>query len=95
MYAACRTEYGQGSKVVEFTSTRGKQVSYVIDIGAIKRTWTGQDLEDFIAVFVWTGLRISEVATFQIDRVNDEDGILVRTTKGGKPVYTEVRPIGF
>ena len=90
MYVACRNEYGRGSKVVEFKSTRGKQVSYVIDIGAIKRTWTGQDLEDFIAVSVWTGLRISDVATFQMDRVNEEGGILVRTTKGGKPVYTEV-----
>ena len=56
----------------------------------MKRTWTGQDLEDFIAVSVWTGLRISDVATFQMDRVNEEGGILVRTTKGGKAVYTEV-----
>ena len=76
--------------MVEFKSTLGKPVSYVLDIGAIKRTWTGQDLEDFIAVSLWTGLRISDVATFRVDGVTDEGGILVRITKGVKPVYTGV-----
>ena len=82
LYGACRTECGQGSRVVEFKSTLGKPVSYVLDIGAINRTWTGQGLEGFIAVSVWTGLCISDVATFQMDRVNKEGGILVRTTNG-------------
>src|SRR5580692_3290041 len=33
------------------------------------RKWTGQDLSDFISISVYTGLRISDVATFRADRL--------------------------
>jgi integrase len=54
-------------------------------------TWTGKDIADFISISVYTGLRISDVALFHIDRMQPETGeILVRTTKAGTHVYTWV-----
>jgi len=50
--------------------------------------WTGQDLADFIAISVYTGLRISDVATFHIDRLLKSGECCIRTTKTGKKVYT-------
>jgi integrase len=44
--------------------------------------WKGQDLADFISLSVYTGLRISDVALFHIDRMQPDTGeILIRTTK--------------
>ena len=34
-----------------------------------KHKWTGDDLADFISLSIYTGLRISDVALFQIDRM--------------------------
>jgi integrase len=50
--------------------------------------WTGQDLADFISVSVYTGLRISDVSTFHIDRLLESGECHIRTTKNGKKVYT-------
>ena len=50
--------------------------------------WGGQDLSDFIAVSVYTGLRISDVCTFHIDRLLESGECHIRTTKNGKKVYT-------
>ncbi len=52
--------------------------------------WNGDDLADFISLSIYTGLRISDVAQFQIDRMNENGEILVRTTKAGTHVYTWV-----
>jgi len=53
--------------------------------------WKGQDLADFISLSVYTGLRISDVALFHIDRMQPKTGeILIRTTKAGTHVYTWV-----
>jgi integrase len=49
---------------------------------------TGQDLADFIAVSVYTGLRISDVATFNADRLIESGECRIRTTKSGNPVWT-------
>jgi integrase len=54
------------------------------------RIWVGQDLEDFIAISVYTGLRISDVATFHIDRLQGQREVHVRTTKANTMVYTSV-----
>lgn len=54
------------------------------------RVWDGQDLEDFIAVSVYTGLRISDVATFHIDRLQGQREVHIRTTKANTMVYTSV-----
>jgi integrase len=50
--------------------------------------WTGQDLADFISISVYTGLRISDVSTFNIDRLLPSGECCIRTTKTGKKVYT-------
>jgi integrase/recombinase XerD len=51
-------------------------------------TTTGQDLADFIAVSVYTGLRISDVSTFHIDRLKENGECHVRTTKTARKVFT-------
>jgi integrase len=55
-----------------------------------KHKWTGDDVADFISLSIYTGLRISDVALFQIDRLNASGEIHVRTTKAGTHVYTWV-----
>jgi integrase len=55
-----------------------------------KYAWNGDDLADFISLSTYTGLRISDVSQFQIDRMNKNGEILVRTTKAGPHVYTWV-----
>jgi integrase len=55
-----------------------------------KHKWTGEDVADFISLSIYTGLRISDVALFQIDRMNPSGEIRVRTTKAGTHVYTWV-----
>jgi integrase len=55
-----------------------------------KHKWTGEDVADFISLSIYTGLRISDVALFQIDRMNASGEIRVRTTKAGTHVYTWV-----
>jgi integrase len=50
--------------------------------------WTGQDLADFISVSVYTGLRISDVATFDVQRLLNSGECHIRTTKVGNKVYT-------
>ena len=52
--------------------------------------WTGDDLADFISLSVYTGLRISDVALFHIDRMQPNGEIALRTTKAGTHVYTWV-----
>jgi len=55
-----------------------------------KHKWTGEDLADFISLSIYTGLRISDVALFQIERMQTTGEIRVRTTKAGTHVYTWV-----
>jgi integrase len=55
---------------------------------AYRYRWTGQDLSDFIAVSVYTGLRISDVATFRARRLKANGDCFIRTTKTGKEVCT-------
>jgi integrase len=58
--------------------------------GGEKFKWTGQDIADFISLSIYTGLRISDVALFHIDRMNRNGEIRLRTTKAGTHVYTWV-----
>ena len=55
---------------------------------AIRYKWTGQDLSDFIAVSVYTGLRISDVVLFRASRLKENGECYIRTTKNDKDVYT-------
>lgn len=54
----------------------------------VKHKWTGDDLADFISLSIYTGLRISDVALFNIDRLRSNGEIVVRTTKAGTHVCT-------
>jgi integrase len=55
-----------------------------------KHKWNGDDVADFISLSIYTGLRISDVALFHIDRMQPSGEIHVRTTKAGTHVYTWV-----
>jgi len=87
MYKACETKYGKQeiawSRVIHGHRVEGEYARY-------NWKWTGQDLADFISVSVYTGLRISDVCTFRVDRMQETGEILLRTTKAGTHVYTWV-----
>src|SRR6185312_12464715 len=51
--------------------------------------WTGQDVKDFIWVMVYTGLRISDVGFFNINRLRGNE-LFLRAKKNGGDVYTWV-----
>lgn len=87
MYDACQTKYGKQevkwSRLIHHHRAEGDYARY-------KYKWTGQDLADFISVSVYTGLRISDVSTFHIDRMQSSGEIHIRTTKANTHVYTWV-----
>jgi integrase len=58
--------------------------------GGERHRWTGDDLADFISLSIYTGLRISDVALFHIDRLHESGEITLRTTKAGTIVCTWV-----
>ena len=68
-------------RIYEACKTYGRESRYV---------WNGDDLADFISLSIYTGLRISDVALFHIDRMLQTGEILIRTTKAGTHVYTWV-----
>jgi integrase len=52
------------------------------------RPWGGEDVRDFIFLSIYTGLRISDVSTFNIaDRLNGND-VFLRMHKTKKELYT-------
>lgn len=67
MLEGCRKMQATKSKVVEI-----RQAGF-----------TGDDLADFIEVSCWTGLRISDVATFDIDRLTKDGEVKLRCHKNG------------
>jgi integrase len=87
MHDACETKYGKQpvkwSRTVHHQRVEGEYARY-------NYKWTGQDLADFINLSVYTGLRISDVSTFHIDRMQPTGEIHIRTTKAGTHVYTWV-----
>jgi integrase len=87
MYSACETQYGKQevkwSRIIHHKRIEGEYARYNFK-------WTGQDIADFISVSVYTGLRISDVSSFHIDRMKPGGEIHVRTTKAGTHVYTWV-----
>jgi len=58
--------------------------------GTYRHKWDGEDMADFISLSIYTGLRISDVALFHVDRMQPSGEIRVRTTKAGTHVYTWV-----
>jgi len=87
MYDACEHQYGKTairwSRNVHHRPAENELANY-------RYKWTGDDLADFISVSTYTGLRISDVATFHIDRLQKNGECHVRTTKQGRKVYTWV-----
>jgi len=87
MYDACETDYGKQeikwSRTIHHQRVSGEYVRYNFK-------WSGRDIADFISVSVYIGLRISDVSTFHIDRMQSTGEIHVRTTKAGTHVYTWV-----
>jgi integrase len=86
MFEACETQYGRrpirwSRNVHHRPAGPGDTVNY-------RYKWDGQDLADFISVSVYTGLRISDVCTFRVDRLRLTGECHIRTTKNGRKVYT-------
>jgi integrase len=52
------------------------------------RTWCGEDAKDFIYLSVYTGLRISDVATFDIRKRLDGNNVFLRMHKTKRPLFT-------
>ncbi len=57
--------------------------------GVAEGTWTGEDVITFIMLLVYTGLRISDAATFSMRRVSGNEVFLFQH-KTGKPLSTWV-----
>ena len=87
MYEACEKSYGKQevkwSRDHHGHRATGEYVRYNFK-------WTGQDLADFISISVYTGLRISDVSTFHIDRLQPTGELRIRTTITAAHVYTWV-----
>ncbi len=54
------------------------------------REWTGEDVKDFIYVLLYTGMRISDVATFHTSLRLNGNEIFLRMHKTKKELYTWV-----
>ena len=85
MYEVAEKRYGK-METKWLRTNHHQQASGVVN--SYRYKWTGQDLADFTSVSVYTGLRISDVATFHIDRLNENGEVRLRTTKAGTNVNT-------
>lgn len=54
------------------------------------RKWSGEDAKDFIFLSIYTGLRISDVATFDVTKRLHGNDVFLRMHKTGKPLSTWV-----
>ncbi len=86
MFEACEKDYAKlpirwSRKVHHRPAEPGERVNY-------RYKWDGQDVADFISVSVYTGLRISDVCTFHINRLLPSGECQIRSTKNGRRVYT-------
>jgi integrase len=54
-----------------------------------KGAWTGEDAKDFIWTLAYTGLRISDVALFDIKRLHGNE-VFLRAKKNGGDVFTYI-----
>jgi integrase len=57
--------------------------------GMGKGVWTGEDVKDFIWVMVYTGLRISDVGLFHMQRLNGNE-VFLRAKKNGGEVFAYI-----
>lgn len=52
------------------------------------RTWGGEDVKDFIYLSIYTGLRISDVSTFDITKRLKGNDVFLRMHKTKRPLFT-------
>ena len=52
------------------------------------RPWGGEDVKDFIMLSIYTGMRISDVATFNTEKRLNGNDVFLRMHKTGKELYT-------
>jgi integrase len=57
--------------------------------GREQGAWTGEDVKDFIWVMVYTGLRISDVGLFRMDRLKGNE-VFLRAKKNGGEVFAYI-----
>jgi len=54
------------------------------------RNWTGEDVRDFVNFAIHTGLRISDIATFDIAKKLKGNNVALRMHKTGRQLYTYI-----
>lgn len=93
MLAAC-ADVGRPQKIRQWPRTgEGSKGQRLVNIGEYcdyHRKWTGEDLADFITLSKFTGLRISDVATFDAERLRPDGTVRVRSQKNNKWVCVPV-----
>jgi integrase len=57
--------------------------------GSEASQWTGEDVKDFIWVMIYTGLRISDIALFNMSRLSGNE-IFLRAKKNGGDVFAYI-----
>jgi integrase len=86
MFEACQNQYGKAA--IRWSRQTHRHPAGFADKANYRYGATGQDLADFISVSVYTGLRISDVSTFHIDRLQPSGECHIRTMKNGRKVFT-------
>ncbi len=86
MLDACANLYGKREIKWDRNVHRSPAVNTIANY---KFSWRGEDLADFITVSCYTGLRISDVCAFHIDRL-EGDACRVQTKKNGVHVYQKL-----
>ena len=89
MFEACH-EYGKKELRIWPKKKGGKQIEAISEWRDYNRRYTGEDLMDFIALSAWTGLRISDVVLFHIERLSPNGMCKVRAMKNGAWVSTKL-----
>jgi integrase len=56
--------------------------------GPPRRNWSGEDAKDFIYLSIYTGMRISDVATFDITKRLNGNDVFLRMHKTRQPLHT-------
>jgi integrase len=64
--------------------------TYLKDADPWRTRWHGEDIADFIQVGIHTGLRISDLSNFNIDRLSADNQCNIRALKNGKWVTHEL-----
>jgi integrase len=56
--------------------------------GPPRRNWSGEDAKDFIFLSIYTGMRISDVATFDVTKRLKGNSVFLRMHKTKQPLHT-------